>query len=146
MKLKGYYLKSIHSTFPEVYTIDSHGAKSHKLRDVYISKSPLNDCQTFTIGGIEYFLELNKKELKTVIELIRNKVYKRQCIVDFREEFLDRLKETFKPFVESFTTVPFESTNGTKMIVAVIKFKKNEPKTKGIGDIFWSIVPSPRRD
>lgn len=109
-------LKKIFGDFPEVWSGDND--------NFYIIRSPLLNCQTFSIAGIcniltTYTTEECKEHFKTIV----GEIHKKQLLIDIELFYLDKIKKIFKQEDFIFET-PYRNSTGSEMVMCLIKVMK----------------------
>lgn len=86
--------------------------------NVIITKSPLMNCQTYSIGGMCSLLDCNDNI--EILKDIQNLIKKSQLLIDINQIYEDKLNKIFKKEDFIFKTEYVNST-GSKMIMCLIK-------------------------
>ena len=88
---------------------------------VYLSVSPLGNCQTFSIVYMYKLLNLSKDELKFLLREIYKDIGRKQLLTDVQECSSTKLLDLFTPFSTNIITTPYVSTNGSLMVMHLIQ-------------------------
>ena len=102
-------LKIISEEYPSVESL------SFNSSTIYISISPLANCQTFTIGNSGVLNGLNQDELRQVIDKLVEITGKKQCIIDIYQSMSKSLMEKLKPFLTDFKSIKYINGTGNPM-------------------------------
>lgn len=90
-----------------------------------ITITPVNNCQTFSIGMFENYLAYasNLEDIDRLIKTLRETLSfnRRQCIVDVRSMHAETIRQIFPP-ERIIVDAPYSSTNGSSMNLFLIKF------------------------
>jgi len=89
--------------------------------DVYVTNSPVGNCQTFSIALIYKLFILTKEQFKLLLCELYKDIGRKQLLSDVRECDSPKLLELFTPFSTNIITAPYISTNGSHMVMHLIQ-------------------------
>lgn len=96
--------------------------------EITFSISPFGNCQNFAISNFENLLQGSDKDIYFFLLKTVFLSGKRLLIIDIKYNRLERIKNLFNDCI--IFEQPYESTNGSKMIILMIKLTTIQSKIK----------------
>lgn len=96
-------------------------------RDIYITSSPLGNCQTFTLGSA-YSIRYVKKELMDdLIKIIYNINGKTQFLIDLLDTDIEGVFNKLEPYLDPWREkISYENLTHSKMTLFLLRFDKKK--------------------
>ena len=93
-------------------------------RGIYITSSPLSNCQTFTIGSA-YSIRYVKKELMDeLIKIIYNINGKTQFLIDLLDTDIEGVFNKLEPYLDPWREkISYENLTHSKMTLFLLRLK-----------------------
>lgn len=98
---------------------------SYPMANIYLVVTPFGNCQTFTLCNASYFRYIEDKDIPKLLKEIVERAGKRQMVIDLNEILSEMIIEKLNPFIINIQSMPYQSTNGSKMILHLIQLTSN---------------------
>ena len=88
---------------------------------VNVSRSPFANCQSFCISSAYAITNVPKNKISELLFFLYSVVDKTQFVIDIKSEYLNPMKTILKDFTKEFLEMNYKSTNGSNMVLCLIK-------------------------
>ena len=116
---KKFEITEEHWQFPRVFSIKNTTLNyENKLR---VIESPLNNCQTFSIGNAYRLGSFGEENIIEFFKLIYKLLGRKQMIIDLKDECNDSVIKSISHIISNKYSQKYESTNGSTMHLHIIQ-------------------------
>lgn len=92
--------------------------------DIYVYQSPFLNCQMFSIGGLNQLLYVDDEVISSFIKGCIKFTIKTQLCIDLMRDHSKIILSKLEPYIDEINSMEYINTNGTKMVIHVIKLKQ----------------------
>lgn len=110
--------KILRRDFPKMWQCQNSG-----FVHMRIFESPFCNCQTFTIGSARDISSMDEKTVENFVAYVVDMTGRRQAVIDLQFEISERVILKLRPHLsDEPISTPYTSTNGSNMIMHILKF------------------------
>lgn len=132
--MEGFKLVEILGEYTSVYKLYVNNSD---IGGVYITKSPLSNCQTYCLGGINNIIYIYRDDSLEILKEIFLRVEKKQMLIDISEKWFQKFENLIKKENFIFST-PYVNSTGSNMVMCLVNMYRLFIKKGYLYTLFFS--------
>jgi uncharacterized protein YqgQ len=116
-------IKVLRDIYPRIYQVQIVD-KTNYFRTIFIFESPVKNCQTFSISGIQDFIDFTSDEIKSFFQHFLKRLKRKQFLADCRIEYKNDILNKLNPVCKNIIETEYTSTNNSAMCLLLCQLKK----------------------